>query len=67
MNVAKSILIHDFIFFLPFCFREQTLVQNFFELIIEGIGTLCLFELGLSQNYRDVTVSRNHSVSILLI
>ena len=34
---------------------------------MEGIGTLRLFELGLPQNYRDVTANVNHSISIFLM
>ena len=34
---------------------------------MEGIGTLWLFDLGLAQNYRDVTVVINHSISIFLM
>ena len=34
---------------------------------LEGIGTLWRFELGLSQNYRDVTATISQSVSIFLM
>ena len=34
---------------------------------MEGIGTLWRFELGLSQNYRDVTATIIQSVSIFLM
>ena len=34
---------------------------------MEGMGTLWLIEFELSQNYRDVTASISHSVSIFLL
>ena len=54
-------------FCLSFCFQEQTSVRIFFSFIMEGMGTLWLFEFELSQNYRDVTAIISHSVSIFLL
>ena len=34
---------------------------------MEGIGTLWLSKFGLSQNYRDVTATIDHSVSIFFL
>ena len=43
----------DFVF--PFAFKNIHRFENVFSFIMEGIGTLWLFEFGLSHNYLDVT------------
>ena len=55
----------DFVF--PFAFKNKHQFENFFSFIMEGIGTLWLFEFELSQNNRDVTAIISHSVSIFLL
>ena len=52
----------DFVF--PCAFKNQYRFENFFALIMEGIGTLWLFKFWMSQNNRDVTATISHSVSI---
>ena len=66
MNVAKGLQLHVLIFS-SLLLSRTNISSIFFALIIEGIGTLYLFELGLFQNYRDVTATINISVSIFLM
>ena len=67
MNVARCLKLHDLIFVFPFAFKNKHRFENFFSFIMEGMGTLSLFEFELSQNYRDVTAIISHSVSIFLL
>ena len=55
----------DFVF--PFAFQNEHRFENMFSFIMDGIGTLRLFEFELSQNYRDVMVIKSHSFSIFLL
>ena len=55
----------DFVF--PFAFKNKHQFENFFSFIMEGMGSLWLFEFELSQNYRDDTATISHSVSIFLL
>ena len=55
----------DFVF--PFAFKNKHQFENLFLFIMEGMGTLWLFEFELSQDYRDVTAIISHSVSIFLV
>ena len=50
----------DFAF--PFAFENEHRFENFVSFIMEGIGTLWLFEFELSQNYRDITAIINPRV-----
>ena len=52
MNAARGLKLHDLIFVFPFAFKNKHLLENFFSFIMEGKGTLLLFEFELSQNYR---------------
>ena len=56
-----------FDFVIPFAFKNKYQFENFFSFIMEGMGTLWLFEFELSQIYRDVTAIISHSVSIFLL
>ena len=55
----------DFVF--NCAFKNKHWFENFFALIMEGIGTLWLFKFGTSQNNRDVRATISHSVSIFLL
>ena len=55
----------DFVF--PLAFKNKHQFENFFSFLVEGMGTLWFFEFELSQNYRDVTATISHSVSIFLL
>ena len=66
MDVGKTLQLHDLIFS-SLLLSRTNIDSKTFALIMEGIGTLWLFELGLYQNYRDVTATINHSVSIILM
>ena len=55
----------DFVF--PFAFKNKHQFENVFSVIMEGMGTLGLFEFELSQNYPDTTAIINPSVSIFLL
>ena len=50
-----------------FPFENKHRFENFFGLIMEGIGTLLLFKFRLSQNYCNVMATINHSFSIFLL
>ena len=56
-----------FVFVFPSAFMNKHRFENFFALIMEGIGTLWLFKFGMSQNNRDVTAAKSHSASIFLL
>ena len=57
----------DLLIVVPFAFKNKHRFENFFSFIMEGMGTLWLFEFELSQNYCDVTAIISHSVSIFLL
>ena len=67
MNVARFLKLHNLILFFILLSRTNIIRKLFFSFIIEGIGTLWLFEFELSQKYRDVTAITSNSVSIFLL
>ena len=52
MDVANLAFNFWFDFFFPFAFENKHRFKNFFALIMEGIGTLWLFQLGLELSQR---------------
>ena len=66
MNVAKGLKLHDLI--LSFLLLSRTIVgSKTFLFIMEGIGTLRLFEFELYQSFPDVKAIISHSVLIFLL
>ena len=55
----------DFVF--PCALENKHRLKNFFALIMKGIDTLRLFNVGMSQNNHDIMATISHSVLIFLL
>ena len=66
MNVAKGLKPYDFTFTSLLLSRTNIGLKTFLHSLWKALVHCNFFELGLSQNYRDVTATINHSVPIFL-